>query len=109
MKSEFRTLFDELCNHLYEAHWFTRHTTPPTDCSDRAYLLSDYLKGHDIEHGFILTLFLELNGLHIAVVVDGLVYDPIWKLYGTPVKEYKRILDGFISCMVGMWIRYIIP
>lgn len=108
MSSDFKILFNQLCNQEYEAHWFTRHTTPPTDCSDRAYLLADYCKQNNIPYHFILTLFLD-KGLHLSIVIDGMVYDPIWKLYEIPVQEYKKILNGFISYEFGSWIQKIIP
>lgn len=116
MNSEFKTLFQTLTNQPYEAHWWTRLPPEevisgvPSDCSDRAYVLADWCEKNGISFSFILTLFTQPQiSLHIALVVDGMVYDPIWKLYETPVKDYKRVLSGIVSLEVPDWIEKIIP
>lgn len=116
MNPEFKDLFSQLCNKPYQAHWWARLTSEkvlagePSDCSDRAYVLADWCKENNIPYSFILTLFTKPElSLHMALVVDGMVYDPIWKLCETPVQEYKQLLGGSMSGVFGSWIQKIIP
>lgn len=110
MREDFKNLFWKLSESHYESHWWTRHTKPPTDCSDRAYLLAKWCRENEVDYHFIYTLFMNpWPDLHISIVIDGMVYDPIWKLYETPILEYKYILNGLISKQVPKWIERIIP
>lgn len=116
MNQEFKALFNLLCNQPYEAHWFTRVPPEkvisgvPSDCSDRAYVLADFCEKNQISYSFVLTLFTQPHlSLHIALVVDGRVYDPIWGVYGVSIFEYKTLLNGRYSWNFGSWIQKIIP
>lgn len=111
----FRILFDQLCNMPYEAHWWIRVPVDQvlqgesSDCSDRTYTLADYCRKNNIPYSFILTLFNNPISLHMALVVDDLVYDPMWPAYAMPIGEYKKLLDGFYTGVFGSWIQRIIP
>jgi hypothetical protein len=112
----FRILFDQLCNMPYEAHWWNRVPVDqvlqgvPSDCSDRTYVMADYCEKNNIKYSFILTLFKKPElSLHMAIVVDGLVYDPIWPVYGMPIVDYQKLLSGSYSHVFGSWIKNIIP
>jgi hypothetical protein len=116
LREEFKALFYKLTEMPYKAHWFSRVSTEkvlsgvPSDCSDRTYVLVDWCLNNNITYSFILTIFTKPQiGLHIALVIDGMVYDPIWKLYEITVNDYKRILNGTFSQGVGSWIQKIIP
>lgn len=112
---KFRILFNQLCNLPYQAHWWTRvpgsHVLQgvPSDCSDRAYVLADYCEKNNIPYSFILTLFNNPLSLHMALVVEGQVYDPMWPAYAMPVSEYKNFVGGSWSGVFGSWIQKIIP
>lgn len=112
---KFRTLFNQLCNLPYQAHWWTRVPVDQvlsgssSDCSDRAYVLADYCEKHQIPYSFILTLFTQPISLHMALVIDGQVYDPMWPAYAMPVGEYKSFVGGSWSRVFGPWIQKIIP
>ena len=112
---KFRILFDQLCNLPYQAHWWTRVPVDqvlsgiPSDCSDRSYVLADYCEKNNIPYKFILTLFTKPISLHMALVVDGQVYDPMWPAYAMDIEKYKNLLGGSWGRVFGSWIQHVIP
>lgn len=116
MKESFKNLYQKLTESPYEAHWFK--TIPPnevvngvlSDCSDRAYCLADYCETNNIPYQFVLSLFTTPSlSLHIAILIEGMVYDPIFQYYEIPLTEYKKVLGAKYYLQVGKWIRRIIP
>ena len=112
---EFKIIFEKLSKIPYESHWWIRVPVElvleggSSDCSDRAYALADYCEKNNIPYSFILTLFNNPLSLHMALVVDGLVYDPMLSDYAMAIKDYKKFLGGFYSRVFGSWIQKIIP
>lgn len=112
---EFMEFFNHLVVQPYEAHWFNRVPVKdvldglPSDCSDRSYALAWYCEQKDIPYRFVVSL-LTGNGLslHMALFIEGLVYDPTWNKPGMSLEEYKGLIKGY-CLVVGEWVRLLIP
>lgn len=114
MNSEFKSLFWNLNNKPYEAHWFTHLTKEqvlkgePSDCSDRTSVLCEWCDSNGLEYKLVWTLLKTPLSLHVCLMCEGYVYDPIWGAYEVPLNDYNKLLQGWVSKVTSGWINRII-
>jgi hypothetical protein len=115
MKEDFKTLYNQLTTLPYKAHWF--HTLPtndvlngiPSDCSDRTWVLADYCEQNQLPYKLVWSLLLNPTpSLHVAIMIEGYVYDPIFKTYETKLDDYEWLINSKLTITTGEWIRRII-
>jgi phage pi2 protein 07 len=116
LSTEFKELFYFLTEQPYEAHWF--HTIPAEqvlikgtlcDCSDRIWVLADWCETNNISYELVWSLITTPTlSLHVAIQIEGYIYDPIFKAYEMPYNDYKKVIGANIYLKTGGWIRRII-
>jgi hypothetical protein len=115
MNQEFKSLFWTLSEKPYEAHWFK--TLPsedvlngvPSDCSDRVWVLADWCETNGLDYELVWSLITTPHiSLHVAIQIEGYIYDPIFKAYEIPYNDYKKVIGANIYLKTGGWIRRII-
>jgi hypothetical protein len=115
MNTDFITLFNKLTNLPYEAHWFQTLAVEdvlkgvPSDCSDRIWVLCDWCETNGLSYELVWSLITTPSiSLHVAIMIEGYIYDPIFKAYEMPLSDYKKVIGANIYLKTGGWIRRII-
>lgn len=115
MEDDFQTLFWNLTAMPYEAHWWKTVPTEmvldgvPSDCSDRAWVLAEWCEKKGVDYNFVWTLFMNpWPSLHVAIMIEGYVYDPIWRAYEYSLNDYVRLVQGRFNMVTGPWVRKVL-